>query len=153
MQTATIGRKAGALALALALCAGLWVATAEEARADQDHLGGVTIDAKGVHFDFGRGHHYLSVDYPDARRHFVTNVHYVKAKRLENERDESLERLNRQLSRGRLERAERSFKRAFRLEQRRQRQLAKLEEDRARYELKHARAHHRGYRHWARNRH
>lgn len=150
MQTATIGRKAGTLALALALGTGLWLAAPEEAQADHGHLRGVSIDAKGVHFDFGRGYHYLTVDFPDARRRFAKNAHYVKAKRLETERDEMLERLSRQLSTGRLERAERSFKRAFRLERQRQRQLARLDEDRARYERRHARAHHRRH---ARNHH
>ena len=150
MQTTTNTHKPGIFALALALCAGLFLMAPQQARAD-DLLRGVRIDARGVYFDFGRGYHYLYVDYPDARRHFSKNVHYVKAKRLENERDELLDKLGRQLSRGRFRRAEQTWQEAFNAERRRQRQLAKLEEDRERYAHKHAGANKRQRRRWVWN--
>lgn len=151
MQTTTNTHKAGTFALALALCAGLFLLAPQDARADDDHLRGVRIDARGVYFDFGRGYHYRHVDYPDARRHFAKNAHYVKAKRLENERDELLDKLGRQLSNGRFKRAERSWQAAFEAERKRQRQLAKLEEERERYARKHARVEKHRHRRWVWN--
>ena len=138
------GTKAAVLSLALALGSLALLATPDRAQAD-DRLRGVTIDRAGVHFNFGPGYHYLHVDYPKARRHFERNEHYRKAKAFERERDRLLERFDKAIDDGSWQRAEKSFHKAWRVEERRQLQLAKLERDRERFARKHVKKHHYRY--------
>lgn len=129
-------------AAALALVAvGLVIAAPAGARAEHAQLRGVTIDARGVHFDFGPGYHYLHVDYPRARHYFSRNEHFRAAKRLERERDELLHRARHLLLEGRYGQAERTFHKALRAETRRQRQLVRLDRDRLRFEERHRERH------------
>jgi hypothetical protein len=105
--------------------------------ADHDALGGAKIDSRGVHFDFGPGYHYLHVDFPHARRFFAKNEHFKRAQELERARDEWLQKAERQLKRGRYEKAENTFQKAIRADRRRQRELVLLDRDRVRFERKH----------------
>lgn len=50
----------------LAAIAALALAAPAAARADQQHHGGVTIDAHGVHLQIGSGVHYAYVSWPHA---------------------------------------------------------------------------------------
>jgi hypothetical protein len=124
--------------------------TPHGASADDQHLRGVTIDSRGVHFDFGPGYHYVHVRYPHARHYFATNKHYQKAKQRERERDGYLKQAESYLLSGEYGAAQDAFDSAIRAERHRQQQLAKLDRDRQRFARDHAQ--HRARRHHRRGR-
>lgn len=135
MQSNKLSTWIGTLAIGLSLTLATSLAVPCEARADHDpgYFRGVTIDATGVHLDFGRGHHYRSAEYPGARRYFASNRHYRKAQKYERRRQEWLERMNRALLQGRYNQARAAFDQVVHFDKRRQRQLARLDRDRARW--------------------
>lgn len=154
MRTQARNRILRSLSTGLVLTAVLVLGAPDAARAEDGHLRGVTIDGRGVHFDFGRGYQYLHVNFPHARHYFAANEHYRKAQRLEGRRHEWIQKAEHYLVHGNFDRALRAFEKARRAETRRQRQLRRLDRDRARFERghrhhrEHARAHHQRWRGW-----
>jgi tetratricopeptide (TPR) repeat protein len=123
--------------LGIAAAVALVLAAPHDANADDQHLRGVSIDARGVHFDFGPGYHYTHVRYPHARSYFAANKHYRKAKRRARERDDYVRQAQSYLSSGRYIDARSAFDSAIRADRQRQRQLARLDRDRERFEREH----------------
>lgn len=138
-----------AASLGIIAAVGLMLVTPQSASADHRHLRGVSIDSRGVHFDFGPGYHYLHVRYPHARYYFAANRHYRNAQRFERKRDALLEQAQSYLSDGQYAEARDAFESAINADIRRQNQLAKLDRDRRRFERQHA---HDEARHWNRHR-
>jgi tetratricopeptide (TPR) repeat protein len=149
MPTPRIKSAFRAASLGIAAAVGLMLVTPQSASAEHRHLRGVSIDARGVHFDFGPGYHYLHVRYPRARAYFAANQHYRNAQKFERKRDVLLEQAQSYLSNGQYDEARDAFESAIRADTRRQNQLAKLDRDRRRFERQHthdeARHRHRRY--------
>ena len=138
MPTPRITSAFRAASLGIAAAVGLMLVTPQSASAEHRHLRGVSIDARGVHFDFGPGYHYMHVRYPRARAYFAANQHYRNAQKFERRRDALLEQAQSYLSNGQYDAARDAFESAIHADTRRQNQLAKLDRDRRRFDREHA---------------
>ena len=138
MATPRLTSALRAASLGIIAAVGLMLVTPQSASAEHRHLRSVSIDSRGVHFDFGPGYHYLHVRYPSARAYFAANQHYRNAQRFERKRDALLEQAQSYLSNGDYDEARDAFESAINADMRRQNQLTKLDRDRRRFERQHA---------------